>query len=61
MKKHLIEESILFISILKWVVIATGIGIIVGLSTAVFLKFSIGVWHRPRAIPIISSFCPSVY
>jgi H+/Cl- antiporter ClcA len=38
MKKHLIEESILFISILKWVVIATGIGIIVGLSTTLFLK-----------------------
>jgi len=38
MKKHLIEESILFISILKWVVIATGIGVIVGLSTTLFLK-----------------------
>lgn len=38
MKKHLIEESILFISILKWVVIAAGIGIIVGLSTTLFLK-----------------------
>lgn len=38
MKEHLIEESILFISILKWVAIATGIGIIVGLSTTLFLK-----------------------
>jgi len=38
MKKHFIEESILFISILKWVVIATGIGIMVGLSTTLFLK-----------------------
>ncbi|OPY13485.1 MAG: H(+)/Cl(-) exchange transporter ClcA [Syntrophus sp. PtaB.Bin138] len=38
MKEHLIEESILFISILKWVAIATGIGIIVGLSTTFFLK-----------------------
>lgn len=38
MKKHLIEESVLFISILKWVVIATCIGIIVGLSTTLFLK-----------------------
>ncbi|HVO64886.1 MAG TPA: chloride channel protein [Syntrophales bacterium] len=38
MKKHLIEESVLFISILKWVVFATGIGIIVGLSTTLFLK-----------------------
>jgi H+/Cl- antiporter ClcA len=38
MKNRLIEESILFVSIIKWVAIATGIGIIVGLSTAVFLK-----------------------
>ncbi|MCE5262243.1 MAG: chloride channel protein [Deltaproteobacteria bacterium] len=37
MRKSLIEESILFISILKWVAIATGIGVIVGLSTALFL------------------------
>lgn len=37
MNRGLIEESILFISILKWVVIATGIGIIVGLSTTLFL------------------------
>ena len=37
MNKSLIEESILFISILKWVVIATGIGSIVGLSTVLFL------------------------
>src|SRR4030042_4389075 len=38
MKKHLIEESILFLSILKWGVIATVIGGLVGLSTALFLK-----------------------
>lgn len=38
MKKVLREETVLFISILKWVILATFIGIIVGLSTAVFLK-----------------------
>lgn len=38
MKRQLIEESVLFISILKWVVLATGVGIIVGLSTTAFLK-----------------------
>jgi len=38
MKNPFIEESVLFISILKWVVIATGIGIVVGLSTSLFLK-----------------------
>ena len=38
MKGSLVEESVLFVSVLKWVVLATGIGIIVGLSTTVFLK-----------------------
>lgn len=38
MKKSLIEESVLFISILKWVAIATVIGGLVGVSTALFLK-----------------------
>jgi H+/Cl- antiporter ClcA len=37
MKERFLEESVLFVSILKWVAIATGIGIIVGLSTALFL------------------------
>jgi H+/Cl- antiporter ClcA len=38
MKGSLVEQSVLFVSVLKWVVLATGIGIIVGMSTTVFLK-----------------------
>jgi|GEM_PF-1522260 len=38
MKKSLIEESVLFVSILKWVAVATVIGGLVGASTALFLK-----------------------
>ncbi len=37
MPKRLIEQSVLFISVLKWVVLATGVGAVVGLSTTVFL------------------------
>lgn len=37
MKKRLKEESILFISILKWFILATIVGTIVGASTAFFL------------------------
>ncbi len=37
MKARLTEESILFISIMKWFVLATAVGILVGLSTALFL------------------------
>ncbi|MBA4372152.1 MAG: voltage-gated chloride channel [Thermodesulfovibrio sp.] len=42
MKRHVIEESVLFVSILKWLFLATGVGIIVGLSTAIFL----GLLHK---------------
>jgi H+/Cl- antiporter ClcA len=38
MKRRLKEEVILFISIIKWVFLATVVGIIVGLSTTLFLK-----------------------
>jgi H+/Cl- antiporter ClcA len=38
MKKRLTEQAVLFISIIKWVFLATIIGIVVGLSTTVFLK-----------------------
>ena len=38
MKKKFIEESVLFVSILKWLFLASCIGVIVGMSTAVFLK-----------------------
>jgi len=38
MKEVLEEETILFISVLKWIALATFIGIIVGFSTGLFLK-----------------------
>jgi H+/Cl- antiporter ClcA len=37
-KEELVEEGVLFVSILKWFILATAIGLIVGLSTTVFLK-----------------------
>jgi H+/Cl- antiporter ClcA len=37
-RKKVIEESVLFISILKWLLLASCVGIIVGISTTVFLK-----------------------
>ena len=38
MKRRLKEETILFISVVKWVFLASVIGIVVGLSTTIFLK-----------------------
>lgn len=38
MRRRLKEETVLFISVVKWVFLATITGVIVGLSTAVFLK-----------------------
>lgn len=49
MKKKMLEESVLFISILKWLALATCIGILVGVSTTIFL----GLLHE--GISIVSS------
>jgi H+/Cl- antiporter ClcA len=38
MKNRVIEQSILFISVLKWFLLASVTGVIVGLSTTLFLK-----------------------
>ncbi len=38
MPKRLTEETILFISIIKWVVLATGVGALIGVSVTYFLK-----------------------
>jgi len=37
-RKKLLESSVLFISIMKWLFLASCVGVIVGLSTTVFLK-----------------------
>ncbi len=46
MRKKVIEESVLFVSIIKWLFLATCIGIIVGGSTAIFL----GLLHKGIAL-----------
>lgn len=59
MKKKVVESSILFVSILKWLMLATVVGIIVGLSTAVFLKLleaatgrAVGFEHYYFLLPV---------
>ncbi|HAM52871.1 MAG TPA: voltage-gated chloride channel [Nitrospiraceae bacterium] len=38
MKKRILESSVLFVSVVKWVLLAASVGVIVGVSTAAFLK-----------------------
>jgi H+/Cl- antiporter ClcA len=38
MKKHIAEESTLFISVLKWSALASVVGVFVGISTTIFLR-----------------------
>jgi chloride channel protein, CIC family len=38
MRKKFIEESVLFVSVLKWLFLASVVGVIVGFSTTIFLK-----------------------
>jgi H+/Cl- antiporter ClcA len=57
MKRRLAEESILFISIIKWVVLATGVGVLIGAVTTLFLKLlvwgtAVGQGH-PRTFLLI--------
>lgn len=38
MRKKLTEETVIFVSVLKWILLATGVGIVVGFSTTFFVK-----------------------
>jgi H+/Cl- antiporter ClcA len=38
MKDQILEESIIFVSIFKWILLASAIGIIIGIATAAFLR-----------------------
>jgi H+/Cl- antiporter ClcA len=38
MKNKVVEASVLFVSIIKWLLLSTITGIVVGLSTSIFLK-----------------------
>jgi H+/Cl- antiporter ClcA len=38
MRRKVLEESVLFISVVKWLLLASCVGVIVGLSTSIFLK-----------------------
>lgn len=46
MRKKVVEESVLFVSILKWLFLSSCIGVIVGVSTAIFL----GLLHKGIAL-----------
>ena len=46
MRKILSEESVIILSVVKWILLATAIGIIVGFSTSIFLKLLSGASFR---------------
>jgi H+/Cl- antiporter ClcA len=49
MRKKILESSILFVSIIKWLFLAVCVGILVGVSTAVFLKsLDVGIAFAKR-------------
>ena len=62
MRRRLTEETVLFVSVLKWFVLATVTGAIVGVSTAIFLKalaFAIGFAGRvPYTFLILPAALP---
>jgi len=44
-KQSLAEETVLFVSVFKWICAAAGVGVVVGLSTAVFIKILLWAQH----------------
>ncbi len=59
-KIKITEESVIFISILKWFILSTAIGIIVGVATAFFLKVLEWTTLRANTIPYYFLFLPIV-
>jgi H+/Cl- antiporter ClcA len=60
-KIKITEESVLFISILKWFILSTGIGAIVGIATAFFLKVLEWSTHRTHFSPYYFLFLPVAF
>lgn len=55
------EESVIFISILKWFVLSTVIGVVVGVATAFFLKLLEWGTIWTHAIPYYFLFLPAAF
>jgi H+/Cl- antiporter ClcA len=60
-KTKLTEESVIFISILKWFVLSTAIGTIVGVGTAFFLKVLEWATLRTHAFRYYYLFLPGAF
>lgn len=61
MKMRITEQTVLFLSIVKWVVLATVIGIIVGLSTTGFLKLLQLSTSTAKLFPYTYLFLPAAF
>ena len=57
-KVKITEESVIFISILKWFILSTIIGVIVGIATAFFLKVLEWTTSWTHAVPYYFLFLP---
>ncbi len=60
-KIKITEESVIFISILKWFVLSTAIGVIVGLATSFFLKILEWTTIQTQTFPYYFLFLPIAF
>ncbi|MBI5604390.1 MAG: chloride channel protein [Deltaproteobacteria bacterium] len=60
-KAKIAEESVIFISILKWFVLSTAIGVIVGVATAFFLKILEWATLQTHVSPYYFLFLPIAF
>ncbi|MGQ9525739.1 MAG: hypothetical protein ACUVTZ_12990 [Armatimonadota bacterium] len=61
MKKRFYEQTFLLISVTKWVSLATAVGIIVGASTALFLKLLNWASSVALEYPLYYIFLPATF
>lgn len=58
MRRKVLEQSILFISVIKWIFLASCTGVLVGIATAVFLKLLGGSISLTAGIPYYFLLAP---
>ncbi len=61
MQKRIIEGTVIFISVLKWVFLSTIIGVVVGISTTIFIKLLNASITYSSAYPYYYLFLPVAF
>lgn len=56
MKKHLTEQTVIFFSVAKWIILSSAIGIMIGFLMSIFLKTLLAAEHARGILPFAYYF-----